>query len=130
MNLADVRDWLKTFSVAENYYIGKLDNKKQKSLGVYHLPRSGDPVVAIGGTQNSSYDITGISLLLHWNQNARETEEAVRALWNHLLGVDDVDVGNHHIQMLELLVPEPVSVGTDDAGVYEYVINFNLYYRR
>lgn len=33
--LKDIKDWLKTFNVAEHYYIGKLDNKQDKSLGVY-----------------------------------------------------------------------------------------------
>ncbi len=130
MQLSEVRDWLKTFNAADYYYIGRLDNKKQKSLGVYNRQRSGFPVMALGGSDNSSYNIKSISLLLHWNQNARETEEAAWTLWNHLLGQTNVDVGNQHIQYLRLMIPEPVSVGTDDNGVYEYVIEFDLYYRR
>ena len=30
--LANVRDYIKTISSANNYYIGKLDNKKDKSV--------------------------------------------------------------------------------------------------
>lgn len=46
--LSDIRDFLKTVFKAEHYYIGKLDNKQDKSLGVYSLKQSGAPVRAIG----------------------------------------------------------------------------------
>lgn len=32
--------------------------------------------------------------------------------------------------MIELLVPEPVDVGTDNSGVYERVIELKIYYER
>ena len=32
--------------------------------------------------------------------------------------------------MIELLVPEPIDVGTDDKGTYERVIEMNLYYEK
>lgn len=131
MELHEIRDWLETLDVAEHYYIGRLDNKKEKSLGVYSRARGGTPVMAIGGVQNSSYDIKAVSLLLHWNRNARETEAAAKELWEHLFGMTDVDIpSGSHIQYIQPNVPEPVAVGTDDGGVYEYVIEINIYYRR
>lgn len=131
MLLSDVRDWLKTLNVAEHYYIGRLDNKEEKSLGVYSRNRSGGPVMAIGGLEASKYDIKSITLLLHWNTNARETEIAAQNLWSELLDVTNLDIGNgQHVDYLALLVPEPVFVATDEGGIYEYVIDFDLYYRR
>lgn len=131
MTLSDVRDWLKTFDVAEHYYIGRLDNKQEKSLGVYSRVRGGRPVMALGGVDLSSYDIRGVSLLLHWNHNARETEEAAQVLWRHLFGAAHVDVpSGSHIQFVQPTVPEPVAIGTDDSGIYEYVIELNIYYKR
>ena len=36
LGLADIRNWLKTLeNKADNYYIGKLDNKNNKSIGLY-----------------------------------------------------------------------------------------------
>ena len=32
LTLADIRDWIKTLKYSENCYIGKLDNKKDKSI--------------------------------------------------------------------------------------------------
>ena len=50
ITLADVRDWLKTFNIGEHFYIGKLDNKKDKSIGVYDRQQSGGANIALGGT--------------------------------------------------------------------------------
>lgn len=130
MTLAEIRDWLKTFNIAENYYIGRLENKKEYSLGVYEGVATGRPVIAIGGRQNSSYDVRAVSLLLHWNRSKNESEIAARELWDKLIEVNNEDAGENHIQYLQMTVPEPVGVGTDESGVYEYVINFKLYYRR
>ena len=59
-----IRDWIRTLDVADNYYIGKM-NSKDKSLGVFQLtPRS--PTRAIG--QPSSYEVRRISLKLHWKR--------------------------------------------------------------
>lgn len=126
--LSDIRDFLKTVFKAEHYYIGKLDNKQDKSLGVYTLKGNGAPVTAIG-TQ-STYDIIGVSLLLHWNNNANETEVTARTLYEKLRTIKNFKINDKQIYMIELLVPEPIDVGTDDKGIYERVIEMNLYYER
>ena len=131
MTLADIRDWLKTLQAADNYYIGRLDEKKEKSLGVYDLPRREDPVTALGGMAQSSYDVKNVSLLLHWNRNAAETEAAARRLWQVVSGAAHIDLpGGAHIQFVRPLVPAPISVDTDRNGVYEYVIEMKIFYRR
>lgn len=126
--LSDIRDFLKTVFKAEHYYIGKLDNKQDRSLGVYTLKGNGAPVTAIG-TQ-STYDIIGVSLLLHWSNNANETEVTARTLYEKLRTIKNFKINDKQIYMIELLVPEPIDVGTDDKGTYERVIEMNLYYER
>lgn len=126
--LADIRDWLKFYSNAEHFYIGKLDSKQDKSLGVYSLKRTGAPVTAIGS--ESTYDIIGVSLLIHWNTNANETEIEARQLYETLRTIKNETINNSLVYMIELLVPEPVDVGTDDSGVYERVIELKIYYER
>ena len=113
---ADVRDFLKTVFSAEHYYIGKLDNKQDRSLGVYTLRGSSPPVRGIG--QDTSFDIISVSLLIHWNDNARDTELAARGLFETLRTIKNVTVNGHAVYLIELLVPEPQDVGTDDKGVY------------
>lgn len=128
ITLANIRDFLKRFDLFEHCYIGKLDNKQDKSLGVYSLKRSEPPVTAIGS--DSSYDIKGVSLLIHYNNNADETEIAAQRLFDKLRTVKDVTIGNTQIYMIQLLMPEPVDVGTDDKGIYERVIELKFYYER
>nr|DAX10512.1 MAG TPA: hypothetical protein [Bacteriophage sp.] len=126
--LSDIRDFLKTVFKAEHYYIGKLDNKLDKSLGVYSLKQSGAPARAIG--DESTYNTISVSLLLHWNNNANETERQARNLFETLYSVKDVEINKHTIYIIELLTPEAVDVGTDDKGVYEQVIEVKFYYER
>ncbi len=128
ITLADVRDCLKTLFAADHYYIGKLDNKQDRSLGVYSLKRSGAPVTAIG--QESTYEIIGASLLIHWSQNARQTELAARQLYETLRTVKNLTINDHIVYMLELQEPEPVDVSTDDKGVFEFVVDLKIYYER
>lgn len=130
LSLADVRDWIKTLKVGDDFYIGKLDAKKEKSVGVYQRQLSSSPVIPIGGLSNKKYDMKPVSILIHWNKNARETEEASFDMFNKLLNIGSVMIGEIPIHYIRLMVPEPQDVGTDDKGVYERVIWLDLYYER
>ena len=130
LTLADVRDWLKTMIAAEGFYIGKLDNKVEKSVGVYQRTENGFPIMALGGLDSTKYDVKKISVLIHWNQNARETEEVSLAFFKKLRQITNIEIGRTHIHYLMLLTSEPQDVGTDEGGVYERVIWFDLYYER
>ena len=125
--LKEVKDYLKTLNAADTYSVGVIDSTRLKTLGIYSsgpAPR----VEAIG--ENSSYRIAEISLLLHWNKNAVETEEAARALWGKLENLAHFKMGTIDVDYLDLQYGEPVAMGPDDNGIYEYVINFNIYYKR
>ena len=95
---------------------------------MYSLKQSGAPVRAIG--DESTYNTISVSLLLHWNNNANETERQARNLFETLYSVKDVEINKHTIYIIELLTPEPVDVGTDDKGIYEQVIEVKFYYER
>ena len=130
ITLAEVRDWIKTFNAANNYYIGKLDNKQENSIGIYQRKTIDGPRVAIGGRSLASYEVKSISILIHWNKNANETEKRAQYLYNRLFEAESVVIGGTPIKMIALLQNEPVDVGTDDNNVYERVIELNLYYER
>lgn len=130
ITLAEVRDWIKTFNAANNYYIGKLDNKQENSIGIYQRKTIDGPRVAIGGRSLASYDVKSISILIHWNKNANETEKRAQYLYNRLFEAESVVIGGTPIKMIALLQNEPVDVGTDDNNVYERVIKLDLYYER
>ena len=126
--LSDIRDWLKTLISADYYYIGKLDGKKDRSIGVYQRKNPAPPIMAI--SQLSSYEIKPISILIHWNKNANETERTAYELYRQLRAVTLLELNNTHVYFILLLQSEPVDVGTDDNGVYERVIEFDVYFER
>ncbi|MEG0377588.1 MAG: minor capsid protein [Eubacterium sp.] len=129
--LSEVRDWIKTLDTgADNFYIGRLDAKKDKSVGIYPLKVSEPPTVALGGLKVSKTDKKSITILVHWNKNAKETEIAAIKLYEKLLGAGSVRIGTTKVNYFKLLVPEPVDVGTDDSKVYERVIQVQIYYER
>lgn len=124
--LSEIRDWLKTFDIAaENYYIGRMDGRKDKSIGVYQ--RSNSPLRECIGMP-SSYQVKPISVKIHWNKNANETEQAAYQFYQRLKAVSSFDINKKHIIMLKLLHSEPIDILTDEFGVYERVIEFDLYY--
>jgi hypothetical protein len=129
--IAEFRDYLKTLNVATNYYIGKIENSKDYTLGVY-ADSSTRRVEAFG--KNGSYGTFGFRLLLHWNKNARETETSAFDLFEKIRYITDTDMTSGestvHVQYLDLDYDEPISMGTDENGVYEYVITGTIYYRK
>jgi hypothetical protein len=131
LGLADIRDWLKTLNnKADNYYIGKLDNKNDKSIGVYQGKNTISPRITLGGRENSSYEVKAITILIHWNLNARETEEFSYKLYQELLKQNSVVINNHRIKMIKLITNESIDIGTDEKNVYERVIDLEFYYER
>ena len=98
------------------------------TVGVYQRRTSDQPRMCIG--EKSSYDIKPVSILLHWSNDADETEEKAMALWNVLRSQTNVTINNVHIPYIKLLNSEPIDVGTDEKGVYERVIEIDFYYSK
>lgn len=132
LQLTEIRQWIASLGIAEDQhvYMGKLDNKQQKSIGVYGRNGSGSPDIALGGLECTTYDTKRLSLLVHWTTRKAESEVAAYELFEKLRNVSSLDIGDTHINYLRLMVPEPQDVGTDEGGVYEYVIWLDLIYER
>lgn len=132
LTLKEIRQYISGLGIAEDVhvYIGKLDSKKQKSIGIYHRKADGPAQIALGGLSCTSYGVRRISLLVHWNRDVSESEEAAQRLYQTLLREDSLTVGDTEIRCLLLQVPEPVDVGTDETGVFEYVIWVDFVYQR
>lgn len=128
--LSEIRDWLKTFAIGEHFFIGKMDGKKKQSIGIYQRESKEPPRIALGGVQNTKYEKKEISILIHWTENANETERKAAELYEKLKEIRQVTIGECHIYFVMLQVPEPIDVGTDDNGVYERVIWLDFYYER
>lgn len=128
MTLAEVRDWLKTQVDCPQWYIGKIDGSKDQCIGVYSIP-TGPPNIAIGGLENTSYASKSISILIHWGKNADKAEKKAQEVYSAFFGKSGV-IGGKRVISFDLRTAEPVGVGTDDEGIYEYVIEATIYYER
>lgn len=130
MLLTDVLKWIKILDVKfDNYYIGVLDNKKNKSLGVYNLKRDTGPVIALGGLGSTKHKVKRISLLIHWNNASDETEKQAVELYECLLRSTPA-ISGYECYFIGMLNGEPVNVGRDENGICEYVIEFEIYYKK
>ena len=131
ITLADIRDWLKSFGLFDNYYIGRLDSKKKNSLGVYNLQDAGRREV-IGGLK--VYEKKGVSLLIHGDTNKANTERKAWDLYNAIESVSKNEniliAKEKKVFFIELLNNEPIDVNQDSDNVYEYVIEMNIYFEK
>ena len=129
--LEDIRDWLKSFELFNNYYIGRLDTKKLNSLGVYNLQDTGRREV-IGGLKK--YKKKGISLLIHGDTNKTTTEKKAWSLYEKLEELiytcEYPQIGNKKVYFIELLNNEPIDVDQDANSIYEYFIELNIYFEK
>jgi hypothetical protein len=129
MTTEKVCAWIKTLSTkADNYYCGMLNAKKEKSFGVYQLKENRARAVAIGDETKTG--VKGISILVHWTNSTRDTENTAAELYKNLAEATDISVGGKKINYIQLLHNEPIDVGTDENGVCERVIEFVIYYER
>ncbi|MBP1999755.1 hypothetical protein J2Z69_000774 [Paenibacillus shirakamiensis] len=128
MTLGEIRDWLKTQVDCPSWYIGKIDGSKPQSIGLYNIS-PGAPIIAIGGLDSTSYAVKAVSILIHWSKNADTAERKAQEVYAALFGRSAV-IGGKRVIDFKLRTAEPVSVGTDEAGIYEYVIETTIYYER
>lgn len=127
LGLSDIRDYLKTLDIADHYYVGKLDNKQERSVGVYQRPP--DRYVAAVGNEKK-YDRRSVSILIHWNKNYSETEQHAFSVFEELKNIRNVTMGTTLVYYAIPLLETPQDVGTDDKGVYEQVIWMDFYYQK
>lgn len=125
--LSDVKDYLKALGIADNYYVGKLDAKTEKSVGVYQ--RGQQRFTAAVG-KFKKYETKSVSILIHWTKNSKETEKQALLIYEKLISASQVKMGQKKIYCIIPQTNEPVDVGMDDTGVYERVIWLDLYYER
>lgn len=130
MMLSDVRDYVSSLGLTEHVYMGKMDAKPDRSIGVYNSKHGQAYKTAIGGPSMSSYGTKQATILIHWSRSPRETERAAKELFEKMVNASEVNVNNQKIKFIQPLTEEPVDVGTDDSGIYEMVIEVAVIYER
>lgn len=115
----------------ENFYCGKLDNKKEKALGFYDLKNSNPYILPIGGISEKTVNELYVSILIHFTNDYIETEQSSYNLYNKIIELcemKDIIINDYNICYFQLLSGNE-DVGTDDNGIYERVIQFKIEYK-
>lgn len=129
MTISDFRDWLKTKIDCPNWSSGGLRTTDEKAIVIYNGQAFINPM-AIGGLQNSSYKGKGIRILVHWNKNVRESELKAQEVYNAIHGLTNAEIAGKRIIKFNMRDPEPIYLGVDESGIYEYVIDLEIIHER
>lgn len=122
MRLKQYKDYFKTsFNWNEAISIGKIDNNKEKAICFYNSKRALTPIKAI---DKSTYKINPITILLRYTKNQDTAEEMANSIYEFFddrkLEIEDKLIIAQHIYS------GPVTLGTDNDGVYEYSLEINF----
>lgn len=127
ITLANVRDWLRTVVDSPVWASGKMGGGPE-SITIYSTtgPTS---KIAIGGLANTSHANKSVSILVHWTKNANTAELKAQEVYKAMFG-QTATIGGKRVIMFDMRHPEPLGVGTDSEGYFEYVIEVNIVYAR
>lgn len=122
MTLKQYKDDFKaSFNWNEAISIGKIDNNKEKAICFYNSKRTLSPVKAI---DESSYKYKPITILLRYTKNQDTAEQMANAIYgfydDRAFNIENKRVYAQH------LYSDPMNLGTDENGVYEYSIELNM----
>ncbi len=129
MTISNFKDWLKGIIDCPNWFTGGLRTIDEKAIVIYNGQAFVNPM-AIGGLKNSSYKGKGIRILIHWNKNVRESELKAQKVYNTLHGLTNVEIAGKRVIKFNMRDPEPIYLGVDESGIYEYVIDLEIIYER
>ena len=120
------KNWLKTVIDSPSFTIGKLDTSKPQTICVYSGVFSGANKPAVGNV--SGYSEKTIRILMRWGNNFAKAETKAQQLYDSLSN-KTVKI-NEKIVCISCKYAEPVNLGTDDKGVYEFSIDLTLIFER
>lgn len=119
MTLKQYKDYFKSsFNWNEVISIGKIDNNKEKAICFYNSKRTLSPIKAI---DKNTYKIKPITILLRYTKNQDTAEIMANSIYEFF---DDRLIEGQVIA--QHLYSEPINLGTDDNGVYEYSFEINM----
>lgn len=122
MTLKQYKDDFKTsFAWDEGISIGKIDNNKEKGICFYNSKRTMTPIKTI---DTNTYKYKLVTILLRYTKNQDTAEQMAMSIYefydDRTFYIDNKRVFTQHNYS------EPITLGTDDNGVYEYSFEINF----
>lgn len=129
VSLADIRDYLKSLDVIDaTWTIGRYEAEKLQRVCVYQRPDYTAANIALGGKETTKTQEKHVQVLVHWNKNHKETEQAALSLYEAVQFNPRPIIGGAQVSYLDLQLLEPVDLGSDDNGIFERVLWLNIYF--
>lgn len=129
ISLKQIKDYFKTeYEWSESISIGKIDNNQEKAVCFYNSKRQLAYSPVIGGKNNKSTYIKPITILLRYTKNQDSAENNAQLIYEFFEERTFSIAGKRIFVIMN--TEEPVNLGTDDKGIYEYLIEMDLYIER
>lgn len=127
--LADVKKYLSSLYPESKVYSGAIDTSNDTCLGIFKR-NIGTPVIAIGGLNNSSYNILPVSILVHWTESTDDCEIKAEEIYNHFLDKTSFSMNNKNVYFSICESTGPIDLSRDERNICEMVVHVNFYYER
>ena len=128
MTLCNIADMLADILQFKDIYAGDINANLERSIGVYNAKRGGIHKICIGGKACTKTLEKKISILIHWTDNPTLAEQEAERILDLLTDIRQYEAGDFIVRFLKC--DDPVPVGKDGRGIYEYVIEAIVYYER
>lgn len=131
MTTEQLKNWIKAQrpEFSGIIQLGGVNANADKHLGIYPAAQSGPAHICIGGTACTTTDTLKARLLLRWGESLPTAESKVADLWGLFYGLAGVDMDGATVCMADPGAA-PVPLGRDSSGVFEYVINLTIIYKK
>lgn len=109
------------------FYNGAINKNEAQNIGVFARDGAA-PRLALGGKDNTSYNVLPITILVHWSEDSNVCEIKAWALYNYLFASSNFYIGARRIVQIQMLNPNPIDIGRDENNFCERVIRLNIFY--
>lgn len=126
LSTSKIKNYLKGIIECDKWYIGKIDKNQEKAICIYSNKRNLPKITNFKYLQ--SYSIIPLTMLIRWTKNYNLAEVEANKIFE-LIDCSSFFIDNFKCN-INCLYEGPIDLGSDETGVYEFSIEFNLLYRK
>ena len=127
MTLLELKDYFKTnFNWSDSISIGLINKNEEKAICFYNSNRTQLYSPMIGG--NKSTKIIPITILLRYTKNKNNADLMAKSIYE-FFERRAFFIGNKRVFVM-MIYDDPIDLGADNEGVYEYSFEIDFYKER
>lgn len=132
LTIGNIRDWFeqKYPGFEGGYYVGRLQNTGVEKQISFRSGVAPEPVIAIGGTGQNTYETIAVNTIIHWMKDANQTDIKAREIRDSLFSCNDVVTTINSHRVIHLNIRNFIDIGIDSNGIQEYALDFEIIYQR